>query len=338
LLPLPSPDADHRDYFHCNRPPGKAGAGEDAAKRSAQELAVYAFYSTRYGEALRSGKHAEGTRDRVAAFQRQLQEELGASAGKFMSRALDVVTRGRNVAAWSYVHAFFVADPAYKTLLEDSQGLMERNLEQLHGNLELSAITRVLSGDDADAKTPSSYSSSSSSSSSSKSAAGSAALYASSSRTAGAGAGARGIAMVQRRFTEWRQRTMMLLAATDRFVDGLLEAVEEGLLEDGRGYDTADVGAGASAADAVVAGGSGAVAQAVVADSGAVEGSGAGTASQEGAGDGPGGATRHASSLRSGAGSRRTRSQAAAEAAGSLTTGGSAASGKRTRFADTDDT
>jgi len=341
--------ADHRDYFHCNRPPRKAGAGEDAAKRSAQELAVFAFYSTRYGEALRSGTHAEGTRARVSAFQQQLQEACGASAGEveFMSRALDVVIRGRNVAAWSYVHAFFVVDPAYRTLLEDSQGLMERNLEQLHGNLELSAINRVLSGDDADAKAPpSAYSSSSSSSSGS--ATGSAAPYAGSSRSAGAGVGSRATAMVQRRFAEWRQRSMMLLAATDRFIDRLLEAVEEGLLEDGRGYGAAPApahagagcsaaeaaGAGASSAEAVVAGSSAALEEAVVAGSSSVEGPGA---PQEGAGDGSRGATRHASSVRPGAGSRRTRSQAAAEAAGT-SVGGSAGSGKRARFADNEDT
>jgi len=128
----------------------------------------------------------------------------------------------------------------------------------------------------------------------------------------------------------------------------LLEAVEEGLLEDGRGYGAAPApahagagcsaaeaaGAGASSAEAVVAGSSAALEEAVVAGSSSVEGPGA---PQEGAGDGSRGATRHASSVRPGAGSRRTRSQAAAEAAGT-SVGGSAGSGKRARFADNEDT
>jgi hypothetical protein len=182
---------------------------------------------------------------------------------------------------------------------------------------------------------------------------------------------------VQRRFTEWRQRTMLLLTATDRFINRLLEAVEEGLLEDGRGHPAAhapaDVeasssadaagaastsaeatgassssaeatGAGSNSAQAVVIGSSTAREEAVVADSSAVAGPGAaadlpGAAvdSQERAGTGSGGAIQHTSSLRQGAGSRRTRSQAAAEAAGASTAAGSARSGKRTRFADNED-
>jgi hypothetical protein len=256
--------------YNCNKAPPLQLYDGVGADKSRQELAVYAFYSERFNNHLRGARQAEGSRPRIVEMEGSLMEACGCSAAdvSFLSRALDVVIRGRNVAAWSYVHAFFVADPAYRTLLEDSQGLMERNLEQLHSALTVSSLTRVLDdpsehwekltkGPYGNPFLPNPYAVPAPSSAALYAAsggfaptaagAGSGAPPAGSASPAAAGAGSRGAASaashldpsvttVRSRLSDFRMRLTHLLASTDAFISKLLDALEVGLLDDGRAY------------------------------------------------------------------------------------------------------
>jgi hypothetical protein len=259
--------------YNCNKAPPLQLYDGVGADKSRQELAIYAFYSERFNNHLRGARQAEGTRPRIEKMEGSLMEACGVSAAdvSFLSRALDVVVRGRNVAAWSYVHAFFVTDPAYKTLLEDSQGLMERNLEQLHSALTISSLSRVLDdpsehwerlakGPHGNPFLPNPFA---------VPAPGSATLYAASGGLAAAAAGAAAgadsgsapavsappaaagagsgagsaashldpsVTTVRSRLSDFRMKLTHLLASTDAFVSKLLDALEVGLLDDGRAY------------------------------------------------------------------------------------------------------
>lgn len=208
-----------------------------------------------------------------------------------------VIIRGRHVSAWTYAHAFFAASGSatYKALLEDSQGMMERNLEALQGQMEISAVQRqVLDDPETMAKglgagagagssatpgkaaAPNASSSSSSSSASGgasvrsgaavggaggpaklpSSSAGGGALSSSSSGSGGpASSGAFEVTTARSRLTDYRQKTTNLLAATDRFISELLSALEVGLLDDGAAYAAAYAAGAAGGAGAGAGGG-----------------------------------------------------------------------------------
>lgn len=140
-----------RDYYNCNKAPPKTLYDADAAAANKHELAVYAFYSERFHENMRSARIAADNRSKIAGIAETLMNVAGASATEtdFMKRAQEVIIRGRHVSAWTYAHAFFAASGSatYKALLEDSQGMMERNLEALHGQMEISAVQRQVLDD-----------------------------------------------------------------------------------------------------------------------------------------------------------------------------------------------
>ena len=69
---------------------------------------------------------AFATRTRMAAPALHVQlldryRELTYTDFSFMDAALAVVERGREVALWSYVHAFYITDKRYQALFEYSQ-------------------------------------------------------------------------------------------------------------------------------------------------------------------------------------------------------------------------
>lgn len=197
--------------------------------------------------------------------------------------SVQVIIRGRHVSAWTYAHAFFVAggNPTYKALLEDSQGMMERNLESLQGQMEVSAVQRQVLDDPEDmakglgprtgagAAAPGSAAKPGSGSGSRAApAVGGAGGPAKSPASGSGGPGSSGsagsaaafalpaeVTTARSRLTDYRQKTTNLLAATDRFISELLEALEVGLLEDGAAYAAAYAAGAAGGAGAGAGGG-----------------------------------------------------------------------------------
>lgn len=100
-----------RDYYNCNKAPPKGLYDSDAAAANKHELAVYAFYSERFNENMRSARIAAENRPKIAGLAEQLMVVAGASATEtdFMKRAQEVSSklqlrampvRGCRVAAW----------------------------------------------------------------------------------------------------------------------------------------------------------------------------------------------------------------------------------------------
>lgn len=120
----------------------------------------------------------------------------------------------------SYIHGFYVKDPTYKALFEDSQGLLIGNLEKLHSLLETHTIEAVLTGPPAARGKP--------------------------AAAASAGAGAAGSGapsapsllphdQLAASTDAWRQQVIGLMTATTGFLGRFLEAVQHGFMAAGAG-------------------------------------------------------------------------------------------------------
>jgi len=196
--------------YGCSKRKPAVKSADDEAKEA--ELKVYLFYNERF--------HAQ--RDAVRAIH-LLDAEVTAEWAKLLAvrrgdgathdaltttlrDAMEVVKRGRRVAGWAYVHAFYIpaASVAYRTLFEDSQTMLERHLENLHERCVPSALRRLTEGLTRDHGS--------------------------------------GVAAVE----EWRRAVAQYAGATDKFLGNLLRGVDDGFgMREGPAEAAARGGAGA---------------------------------------------------------------------------------------------
>lgn len=188
-----------RDFYNCNNPPPKTLYDASSVDKARAELAQYAYYYGRYAAQRQAQAHASvKLRAAVREKQQELANFLGsdsASALEFMENAVDIIMRGREVAANTYVHAYYIKDPSYSALFSDSQLQLERNLEHLHEHMEMHTVSSLLGiedGADSDAAAD---------------------------RAGWAG-----------NFAAWRMKVVNLMTCTHKFMLEIIAAVEDGFV------------------------------------------------------------------------------------------------------------
>jgi hypothetical protein len=162
----------------------------------------------------------------------------------FVRAAIDTVVAGRTLAANSYIHGFYITDPAESALFADLQGQLEGTVEKLQMRVQDSALIAVAAGRD-----PVGVDSGAGAGGGGAAGGAAGAGGGPSSPTApragalddggwaaagggGGGGGGGGETAWLRSYKKWKVETLTLKAAADTFMRNLVAAVDNGLLED----------------------------------------------------------------------------------------------------------
>jgi len=136
--------ATHGGY-QCNKPPPAAYYDEKAASSAKQELTRFAFYEERYRNHLQSEALAVKLAPRITENIELLTANgLSFAFAEFLEEARTLIVWGRHVAAYTYVHAFYISNPVEMGVFQDMQGRLEHNLEQLHEAVEGSKLRTLV--------------------------------------------------------------------------------------------------------------------------------------------------------------------------------------------------
>jgi len=134
--------------YSCNKKPASRAAGDEA---SGADLMFYYERFMHQRDAVSAIHRLEA--DLSAEWANLLAARRGDGATQdalntTLANAREVVTRGRHAAKWAYVHALNIsaASVSYRALFEDSQGMLEHHLENLHERCVPSTLRRLTEG------------------------------------------------------------------------------------------------------------------------------------------------------------------------------------------------
>ena len=139
-----------QDHYNCNKYTEEVKKKDEGAKVLKQELQRFVFYYDRYVNYTKAIKICD------KKLRRDLEEKISLLITvkqiplletKFIVTALDAVIRAKTVLKNTYIFGYYMKDNNAKTFFEFSQGLLEKNADELNFLLEKGELNTIIESD-----------------------------------------------------------------------------------------------------------------------------------------------------------------------------------------------
>ena len=142
-----------QDHFNCNKYTEQVKQKENEANKLKIALKRYSFYFDRYMNYFQAVKLSQ-TKLRVALDEKinilVMVKHLPRAEMKFIDDALNTVIKGKRCLKNTYIFGYYLKDNKAKEFFEFSQGLLERNADNLHQLIEQDSLANIIQHDDYD--------------------------------------------------------------------------------------------------------------------------------------------------------------------------------------------
>jgi hypothetical protein len=139
-----------QDHYKCNKYTEAVKQGEREANEIKQKLERFKFYYDRYIYYTKAIKICN------EKLRRDLEEKISflltikqipLIETQFIETALNAVIRSKSVLKNTYIFGYYMKDDNAKTFFEFSQGLLERNADELNFYLEKGDLNTIIESD-----------------------------------------------------------------------------------------------------------------------------------------------------------------------------------------------